>query len=130
MVSVFSMDLHLDIRSNMGVLKMLEGIPIYFSSFFLLKKKFLICLSNYLTLYFNSCRYLNKNKCLFSKKMPENSGNTRSSRAWQWRRWEEVDFQIWRKAPGSFKTYFFPTFLYISEIIMETNTNTFDLSGK
>lgn len=40
MVSVFSMDLHLDIRSNMGVLKMLEGIPIYVSFFFLLKKSF------------------------------------------------------------------------------------------
>lgn len=40
MVSVFSMDLHLDIRSNMGVLKMLEGIPIYVSFFFIEKKVF------------------------------------------------------------------------------------------
>lgn len=40
MVSVFSMDLHLDIRSNMGVLKMLEGIPIYVSFFFIEKKSF------------------------------------------------------------------------------------------
>lgn len=67
------MDFYFDICSNMGVLKMLEGILI--NVFFFIKKSFLICLFNYLMLYFNLYRYLNKNKFFFLKNMVENFGN-------------------------------------------------------